>query len=156
MTDSDLTGLANLPNLTRLDLSFTRISDHGLQQLKAAPRIAELNLYYDELITDAGIAALKGWKHLKRLNVRGTKVTDAALQQLSAIPSLESLDIGYALITDVGLDPLASLPNLPRTRHRRQQTHRQWPAAAPANDRADLSGSGRARSAPIPACGPSA
>ncbi|MFN7998514.1 MAG: hypothetical protein U0Q18_33135 [Bryobacteraceae bacterium] len=112
VTDSDLTELAALPHLQKLDLSLTRISDHGLLQLKTAPAIADLNLYYAELITDAGLSAVKGWRNLKRLNLRGTKVTDAALQLLSGLQSLEALDAGYALITDVGLDSLASLPNL--------------------------------------------
>jgi Leucine-rich repeat (LRR) protein len=112
ITDSDMPALARLPNLARLDLSLTRISDHGLQQLKDAPGITELNLYADELITDAGLSALKGWKHLKRLSVRGTKITDSTLQHLSGVASLESLDAGYAQITDVGLDLLTPLTNL--------------------------------------------
>ena len=112
ITDSDIPELARLPNLARLDLSLTRISDHGLQQLKDAPAITDLNLYSDELITDAGLSAVKGWKHLKRLSVRGTKITDTTLQHLSGINSLESLDAGYAQITDVGLDLLTPLTNL--------------------------------------------
>jgi hypothetical protein len=39
-------------------------------------------------------------------------VTDATLQHLAVVNSLESLDIGYAQITDVGLDLITSLPNL--------------------------------------------
>lgn len=112
ITDSDISELARFPNLTRLDLSLTRVSDHGLQQLKDAPDIIDLNLYSDELITDAGLSALKGWKHLKRLNVRGTKISDTTLQHLSNVSSLESLDAGYAQITDVGLDLLTPLTNL--------------------------------------------
>jgi Leucine-rich repeat (LRR) protein len=112
ITDSDLSELARLPNLARLDLSLTRIGDHGLQQLKDAPAITDLNLYYDEIVTDAGLSTVKGWKHLKRLSVRGTKITDTTLQHLSGVTSLESLDIGYAQITDVGLDLLTPLTNL--------------------------------------------
>jgi Leucine-rich repeat (LRR) protein len=112
ITDSDMPELARLPNLARLDLSLTRITDHGLQQLKDAPAITDLNLYSDELITDAGLSAVKGWKHLKRLSVRGTKITDTTLQHLSGVTSLESLDAGYAQITDVGLDLLTTLTNL--------------------------------------------
>jgi internalin A len=112
ITDSDIVALARLPNLAHLDLSLTRISDHGLQQLKDAPAITDLNLYSDELITDAGLAALKGWKHLKRLSVRGTKITDTTLQHLSGVATLESLDAGYAQITDVGLELLTPLTNL--------------------------------------------
>jgi len=112
ITDSDIAELARLPNLARLDLSLTRISDHGLEQLKDAPAITDLNLYSDELITDAGLSALKGWKHLKRLSVRGTKITDTTLQHLSGVTTLESLDAGYAQITDVGLELLTPLTNL--------------------------------------------
>jgi Leucine-rich repeat (LRR) protein len=112
VTDSDLLRLAKLPHLTHLDLSLTRISDHGLQQLKDAPGIVELNLYYAEQITDEGMAAVKGWKKLKRLNLRGTKITDTTLEHLANVTTLESLDVGYAQITDVGLDRLTPLLNL--------------------------------------------
>jgi Leucine-rich repeat (LRR) protein len=112
VTDSDLAGLALLPSLGRLDLSLTRITDHGLQQLKNAPGITDLTLRYAELITDEGLVAVKGWKYLKRLNLRGTKITDTTLQHLSGVTSLEALDIGFVQVTDVGLDALTSLPNL--------------------------------------------
>lgn len=112
VTDSDLSRLAELPHLTHLDLSLTRITDHGLQQLKNAPGIVELNLYYAELITDEGMAAVKNWKKLKRLNLRGAKITDTTLEHIANVTTLESLDIGFAQITDVGLDRLTPLTNL--------------------------------------------
>lgn len=111
-SDSDLATLASLPALTHLDLSETRITDHGLRQLKSAPGIADLNLRYAELITDQGISALKSWKHLARLNLEGTKITDSALQQLSSLSSLEVLNIGSVQVTDAGLEALTSLVNL--------------------------------------------
>jgi Leucine-rich repeat (LRR) protein len=112
ITDSDLAELASLPELARLDIPLTRISDHGMQQLKNASGITDLNLYFDELLDDAGLSAIKGWRRLKRLNVRGTKVTDMTVRYVASVPSIESLDIGFTQVTDVGLDPLASLPNL--------------------------------------------
>jgi hypothetical protein len=110
--DSDITSLAEIPTLSRLDLSQTRIDDHGLRQLKNAPAIADLSLRYAELITDQGISVLKTWKHLKRLDIEGTKVTDSALQHLSTLSSLEELNIGYVLVTDAGIEALTSLTNL--------------------------------------------
>ena len=110
--DSDLPTLAAIPTLARLDLSETRITDHGLRQLKDAPAIADLNLRYAELITDEGLSALKTWKHIEKLDLEGTKITDNTLQHLSAIPSLESLNLGYVLVTDSGLEALTSLANL--------------------------------------------
>jgi hypothetical protein len=111
-TDVDLAEIAAMPDLKQLDLSLSRVSDHGLRTLRTAPGIADLNLYYAEQITDEGLSAVKGWKHLKRLNLRGTKITDNTLEILTTVPSLEYLDIGFAEITDVGLDHLALLPNL--------------------------------------------
>jgi Leucine-rich repeat (LRR) protein len=111
-TDGDLAELAAMADLKQLDLSLSRVSDHGLRSLRGAPGIVDLNLYYAEQITDEGLSVVKGWKHLKRLNLRGTKITDNTLEIITTVPSLESLDIGFAEITDVGLDHLALLPNL--------------------------------------------
>ena len=110
--DSDLASLANIPTLSRLDLSQTRIGDHGLRLLRNAPAIADLDLRYAELITDEGLSALKTWKRLKRLDLEGTKVTDSTLRHLSALNSLEALNIGSVLVTDAGLEALTSLTNL--------------------------------------------
>jgi internalin A len=112
VTDSDLYRLVDLPHLTHLDLSLTRITDHGMQQLKNAPGIVDLNLYYAEQITDEGMAAVRGWKKLRRVNLRGTKITDTTLEHLANVTTLESLDAGFAQITDVGLDRLTPLVRL--------------------------------------------
>ncbi len=112
VTETDLRELAQLPHLTHLDLSLTRVTDQAMLGLKNAPGIVDLDLYYAELVTDEGIAALKGWKKLKRLNVRGAKISDTTLDHLSGITTLESIDVGSALVTDVGLERLVFLPNL--------------------------------------------
>jgi Leucine-rich repeat (LRR) protein len=112
VTDSDIPRLAQMPDLKRLDLSLTRISDRGLRALKSAPAIEELNLYFAEQISDEGTAVVKGWKHLKSLDLRGTRITDSTLEFLGGVPTLEHLDIGWAQITDTGLEHLTSLTNL--------------------------------------------
>jgi hypothetical protein len=112
ITDSDMPLLARMPDLKRLDLSLTRISDRGLRALKTAPAIEELNLYFAEQISDESMAIVKAWKHLKRLNLRGTRITDSTLEFLSGVLTLEALDIGWAQITDTGLDHLVPLTNL--------------------------------------------
>jgi Leucine-rich repeat (LRR) protein len=112
VTDTDLRAVAKLPNLAYLDLSLTRITDQGMQELKNAAGIVELNLHYAESVTDEGLAAVKGWKKLKRLNARGAKISDATLEHISGIATLESVNVGAAMITDVGIERLVSLPNL--------------------------------------------
>jgi len=112
ITDSDMPAMARMPDLKRLDLSLTRISDRGLRALKTAQGIEELNLYFAEQVGDEGAAVLRNWKHLRRLNLRGTKVTDSTLEMLAGVTAIEWLDIGWAQITDTGLDHLSALTNL--------------------------------------------
>src|SRR5690242_1844680 len=54
VTDSDMPLLARMPDLKRLDLSLTRISDAGMRALKNVQGIEELNLYFAEQVTDQG------------------------------------------------------------------------------------------------------
>ena len=74
--DLDLKPIANMPALRTLDLSHTRITDIGFQQLKSVASVEDVNLYYTEQIGDGALVVMKNWKKLKRLNLRGTKVTD--------------------------------------------------------------------------------
>ena len=112
VTDPDLRRLQRLPYLTYLDLSLTRITDQGIEDLKSLSGIVELNLYFAEYVTDEGLAAIKDWRKLKRLNLHGTKISDTTLEHISGIASLESLNIGSANVTDVGVERLVSLHNL--------------------------------------------
>src|ERR1700692_3885659 len=83
INDADTIELARLPDLERLDLSHTRISDEGMLNLKPAPKITDLKLFYSEWITDLGLSAIKDWKHLGRLDVRGTRISAGTLQNVS-------------------------------------------------------------------------
>lgn len=110
--DLDLKPIAAMPSLRTLDLSHTRVTDIGFQQLKSVANVEDVNLYYAEQIGDGALVVMKSWKKLKRLNLRGTKVTDLGVSQLVAHPSLESIDVGYSLFTDNGFEPMTSIPNL--------------------------------------------
>jgi internalin A len=112
INDVEMIELARMPDLERLDLSHTRISDEGMLNLKPAPKIKELKLFYSEWITDQGMTAIKGWKHLKRLDVRGTRISDGTLAIVSQLTGLEALDIAHTEVTDVGLENLITLVNL--------------------------------------------
>src|SRR5204863_5595391 len=112
VTDTHLRTLMQLPYLRDLDLSLTRITDQGMQELKNLPGIVNLSLYFAEYVTDEGLAAIKDWKKLQRLNVHGTKISDTTLEHISGITSLVSVNVGSAMITDVGIERLVSLPNL--------------------------------------------
>ena len=112
VSDADLRKLARFPALTALNLSLTRVTDQGMQELRNLPGIVELDLRFAEYVTDEGVAAIKGWKKLKRLVLHGTKVSDTALDHIAGITTLETLDVGSVMLTDVGLERLTVLTNL--------------------------------------------
>jgi len=112
VTDTDLRKLLQMPNLSYLDLSLTRITDQGMQDIKGLQGIVDLNLNFAEYVTDEGLAAIKEWKKLKRLNVQGTKISDTTLEHIAGITTLESVNAGTAMVTDVGIERLVSLTNL--------------------------------------------
>lgn len=112
VTDAMLRRLVGMPALTSLNLSLTRVTDQGMQELRNLPGIVELDLRFAEYVTDEGIAALKGWRKLKRLDLHGTKASDTSLDHIAGITSLETLDVGSVMLTDVGLERLTVLPNL--------------------------------------------
>jgi Leucine-rich repeat (LRR) protein len=114
VSDADLDEIARMPQVERVDLSLTRVSDLGLLRLKGLRNVRELNLFFAEWITDEGLAVLKDWPKIETLNLRGTKVTDNTLALIAGKQSITSLDIGYAEVTDSGLQHLARLKNLRR------------------------------------------
>lgn len=112
VSDGDLVELAGLPQLERLDLSQTRITDQGLGYLKAAPNLRDVNLAYAEKIGDPAHAIIKHWKKLKRLSLRGTVVADETAASAATLPELETLDIADTIVGDVGLEALSSSTTL--------------------------------------------
>ena len=143
VNDVEMIELARLPDLERLDLSHTRISDEGMLNLKPAPKIRDLKLFYSEWITDQGMTAIKEWKHLQRLDLRGTRISDGTLEIVSGIPGLEALDIAQTEVTDVGLESLVTLANLKELslgRGRLTNTGLAFVRMLPTLTRLDLSG----------------
>jgi internalin A len=112
ITDGDLLDLARLPQLQKLDLSRTRITDQGLAYLKTATNLREVNLAYAEKIGDPAHAVIKQWKNLRRLNLRGTVIADETAASAAALPNLEVLDIADTIVGDVGIEALTTAQNL--------------------------------------------
>jgi hypothetical protein len=68
-------------------LSFTPITDAGLEQLKGLPQLKSLHLRATS-VTDAGLMHLKGLTNLEELILNGTLVTDAGAKDLqTALPN---------------------------------------------------------------------
>lgn len=89
ITDSGLTCLKSLPQLTRLDLGSCSLTDTGLAHLKSLPNLTVLGLSYCNRITDAGLKHLRGLSHLQKLDLQGcVKVTHGGAARLRR-PGLE-------------------------------------------------------------------
>lgn len=83
VTDAGLVNLAGLKNLTHLHLERTNISDEGLKHLTGLDKLEYLNIYGTQ-VTDAGLKVLAEMKGLKRVYIWQTKVTEEAAKQLEA------------------------------------------------------------------------
>jgi Leucine-rich repeat (LRR) protein len=115
-TDNDIARIleakGELKNLQRLDLSFTYVSDRGIERLPQLPQLEELTLDTAEFITDAAISYLRAIRRLRKLNLRGTDITDISLPHIAEMTGLKSLDLSYTQLGDVGIESLPALAGL--------------------------------------------
>lgn len=81
-TDTGLKHLRGL-QLTKLNLSHSSVTDHGLAQIQEFGSLFDLTLEHNS-ITDAGLKHLKSLKSLQMLSLASTKVTAAGVAELKA------------------------------------------------------------------------
>ena len=99
-------------DLKRLDLSFTYITDRGIEKLQQLQQLEELNLHTAEFITDAAMSYLRANKRLRKLVLRGTDITDVSLPYIAELTNLRSLDLSQTMLGDGGLESLPALAQL--------------------------------------------
>jgi hypothetical protein len=128
--------LAGFPKLKSLSLSWTQLTDVGIDALTRFDRFKTFGVSSPQ-VTDASMQFLVRCKKLECLSVAGTKIGDASLPLLQELPrlttlslsgavtndglievaklrQLESLDLGGRQIDDAGLPHLAGMENLRR------------------------------------------
>lgn len=81
ITDAGLVHLADVCELTSLDLHIVGVTDVGVAELGRVKRLQRLNLTYTK-VTDAGLDALAGLRDLKWLGLSYTRVTLAGIDRL--------------------------------------------------------------------------
>jgi len=111
-SNNDIERVVEIKGLKRLDLSFTYVSDAGIERLQQLQQLEELALDATEAITDAAASYLRANKHLRKLVLRGTDITDVGMPYLAALTGLKSLDLSHTMIGDVGLESLPALSEL--------------------------------------------
>jgi Leucine-rich repeat (LRR) protein len=111
-SENDIEPIAGIKTLKRLDLSFTYVTDAGIQRLAQLPALEELTLDATEALTDAAASYLRANKSLRKLVLRGTDITDVGMPYLAALTGLTSLDLSHTMVGDVGLESLPALSQL--------------------------------------------
>jgi internalin A len=111
-SNNDIGRVVEIKGLKRLDLSFTYVSDAGIERLQQLQQLEELTLDTTESITDAAASYLRANKHLRTLVLRGTDITDVGMPYLAALTGLKSLDLSHTMVGDVGLESLPALSEL--------------------------------------------
>jgi len=90
--DMSFLSLPAFPNLRRLDLSRTRLSDAGLQHMERFPALEALNLYGTQ-VGDGIAESLAPCRRLRKVFLWRTAVTDAGLRRLrTGFPALQADD----------------------------------------------------------------
>lgn len=90
-----------------LDLGHTNADDALLSALRDMPNLTRVNLS-NTPVTNAGLKNLSGLKYLNYLNITNTNVDDGAVETLCALPALQNLYVWKSGMTDAGLEQLKS------------------------------------------------
>jgi len=110
VSDETLLRLQSFTPLRGIDLSHTKITDHGLALLGRMSKLEYVHLDHTH-ITDSGLA------HLVDLNLivlllQGTPISSTGMSHVGSIRSLELLDLGDTAVSDSGIEPLSKLSRL--------------------------------------------
>jgi len=103
ITDSSLAIIAQLTNLTRLDVSGTHITDKGLKYLASLQNLQYLNLTGTK-VTTQGVMQLTGLKKLQSLFLYQTNINKASYQQLKASFPKTIIDTGGYIVPTLVTD----------------------------------------------------
>ena len=115
ITNHGLLALKNLPKLQYLGLGNTKVSGEGIQFLQQLKNLRELSLSKSK-ISGPDLAPLGGLNKLKALDLSGTTMTSADLAMLPQIDALERLQLNNQVreghIDDLAIQYLQKQPSL--------------------------------------------
>lgn len=112
LTEQGLTSIGELPYLTTLDLSDTRISDAMLKVVSHSKSVEDLDVSFTS-ISDKGLSCLKGMASLREISLSNTAITDEGLSALAEVKTLRKVYLVDTKVTTEGTAKLqASRPDL--------------------------------------------
>jgi mono/diheme cytochrome c family protein len=103
ITDDDVESLLApvRAHVAELSLSRARITDRALTVIAAMPNLRRLELRATG-VTDAGVAALRSHPRLEELVLAQTHLTDASVENLAAMPALTRVNLWRAGVSGEG------------------------------------------------------
>lgn len=109
----DLSLIRALPGVVDVDLGFQQdLTDADLAKLQGMTKLRSLNLIGTE-IADQGMPTVAGMTELRELYLPH-RVSNAGLLTLKGMPALEFVNLGETSITDAGLASLKEIKSLRR------------------------------------------
>ncbi|HJN88731.1 MAG TPA: c-type cytochrome domain-containing protein [Verrucomicrobiota bacterium] len=112
VNDDNIAPLADITNLSELDLANTKITAKGLDYIKGNTNLTKLSLA-NTSVDDAALKQIEGLTNLMSLNLYNTKVTDAGLASLKDMKFLYKLYAWQSGVTEKGAAELKkALPNI--------------------------------------------
>src|SRR5579864_899515 len=99
------------PEMVSLDVSGTRVTDQGLEQLVRYTKLSALRLLQTS-IGDAGMSHVQKLHELTLLDLSASKVTDEGVFRLSTLTKLKVFAVNGPSVSDKSVDILAKLPQL--------------------------------------------
>jgi Leucine-rich repeat (LRR) protein len=109
--DDQARWLGDLPDLKRLWLHQTKVTDAGMAHLRDLHQLEDL-VIYGTALTDDGFRHLRDLRKLAHLNMHGLPVGDGAVSHLAQLTNLKTLHASHTRVTDSGLASLANLTQL--------------------------------------------
>jgi len=120
LNDEMAAGLTGLKNLTRLAITNSVITDATVEAIAVAfPKLKELDLSSNTLITSSAMRVIAGLSGLERLTLVQMNFNDLGTSHLSKLQNLRALDLrGNMEAGDMTMQVVGGLPKLTALRHR--------------------------------------
>lgn len=96
--------LSAFPELQKLDLSYTSVTDDWMPQIAELKSLKQLNVGHCR-ISGRGFGVLKSLPNLETINLAYCPIRDPALDRLANVPSLKTIGVVYCShLTDEGIE----------------------------------------------------
>ena len=113
VSDKELAVIAGCKELRELVLPESTITDAGLVEIEKLPKLEKLDISDAAKVTDKGIAHIVKLERLEELFLNKTSITDKGLLELKPLEGLRALSVGGTKVTQAAAEKFPDMmPNL--------------------------------------------